>query len=97
MGTTQQKQVRQVVYHAVDLLQSYCGKHQSLHLRTVPRAIPARTLVRLRLRHGEIQMQVKIIRIPRSIIDLDQAALAIMSTSIMYMVTMVITGRTREM
>jgi hypothetical protein len=96
MGTIQQKQVLQVVHHDVDLLLSYYGKHQSLHLRTVRLDIPARTLVRLRLLHGEIQMQVKIIRIQRNITDLDQVALDIMSTSIMYMVTMDITGRTLE-
>jgi hypothetical protein len=97
MGTIQQKQVLQVVYHDVDLLQSCYGRHQSLHLRTVRLDIPARTLVRLRLLHGEIQMQVKITRIQRNITDLDQVAPAIMSTSIMYMVIMDITGRTLEM
>jgi hypothetical protein len=97
MVTIQQKQVLQVVYQGVVLLQSYYGKHQSLHLRTVRLDIPARTLVRLRLLHGEIQMQVKIIRIQRNITDLDQVAPAIMSTSIMYMVIMDITGRTLEM
>jgi hypothetical protein len=97
MGTIQQKQVLQVVYHDVDLLLSYYGKHQSLHLRMLRLVIPARTLVRLRLLHGEIQMQVKIIRIQRNITDLDQVAPAIMRTSIMYMVTMVITGRTLGM
>jgi hypothetical protein len=93
MGTIQQKQVLQVVYHDVDLLLSYYGKHQSLHLRTVRLVIPARTLVRLRLLHGEIQMQVKIIRIQRNITDLDRVAPDIMSTSIMYMVIMDIIGR----
>jgi hypothetical protein len=93
MGTIQQKQVLQVVYHDVDLLLSYYGKHQSLHLRTVRLVIPARTLVRLRLLHGEIQMQVKIIRIQRIITDLDRVAPDIMSTSIMYMVIMDIIGR----
>jgi hypothetical protein len=42
-------------------------------------------------------MQVKITRIQRNITDLDQVAPAIMSTSIMYMVIMDITGRTLEM
>jgi hypothetical protein len=59
--------------------------------------IPARTLVRVRSLHGEIQLQVKIIRIASNITDLDQVALAIMSTSIMYMVIMGIIGRTLEM
>ena len=97
MGTIQQKQVLQVVYHDVDLLLSYYGKHQSLHLRMLRLVIPARTLVRVRLPLAEIQMQVKIIRIQRNITDLDRVAPDIMSTSIMYMVIMDITVRTLEM
>jgi len=97
MATIHPKQAPQVVYHAVVLLPNYYGKHQSLHLRTVRLDIPARTLVREKSLHGEIQMQVKITRTAQNIIDLDQVAPAFMRTSIMCMEIMVITGRTREM
>jgi len=59
--------------------------------------IPARTLGRERFRHAENRMQLKIIHMRWNITDLDQVAPAIMRTSIMYMVIMVITGRTQEM
>jgi hypothetical protein len=97
MGTIHQKQVLQVVFHGVDLLLSYCGKHQSLLLRMLRLDIPARTLAREMSLHGEIQTQVKITRIRRNITDLDQVAPATMRISIMYMEIMVITGLIREM
>jgi hypothetical protein len=97
MDIIHQKQVLQVVFHAVDLLLSYYGKHQSPHLRTVRFDIPARTLAREMSLHAEIPMQVEIIPIQRNITDLDQVAPAFLRTSIMYMEIMVTTGRTREM